>query len=276
MRMLLLVLLLLQGTYLQAQKDTYVGLFSGLSYYQGDLIEKKIDVSELHFAFGVFTRIDIWRYLSLRAGFYKGVISGDDANAFNPERIRRNLNFRSHLFEVNLIGEVNLLRILFPASDQMIIPYVFGGIAIFHFNPRTQYKNGWVTLQPLGTEGQGLIGFPEKYNRTEPAIPYGFGVKVKINHLGSVGIELGWRNTFTDYLDDVSSRYVDRNSLIATNGLLAATLADRTSELINYTDFSNTPGTLRGNPDVLDSYVFVGLSVAINLNKAAKETPQKL
>ena len=34
----------------------------------------------------------------------------------------------------------------------------FVGVGGFYFNPKAKYEGKWVSLQPLGTEGQGLNG----------------------------------------------------------------------------------------------------------------------
>jgi hypothetical protein len=52
-----------------------------------------------------------------------------------------------------------------------ITPFLFGGIAVFKFNPTTEAADGnTYELQPLGTEGQGTTEYPDMkkvrtYNR---------------------------------------------------------------------------------------------------------------
>ena len=42
-------------------------------------------------------------------------------------------------------------------------PYGIIGVGVYHFNPKTQDKNGnWVALQPLHTEGQGFPEYPDR------------------------------------------------------------------------------------------------------------------
>ena len=59
-------------------------------------------------------------------------------------------------------------------------------------------------LQPLGTEGEGFYKGEKKYNLTQLAIPIGGGFKYAISNNVRIGIEVGFRKLFTDYLDDVS------------------------------------------------------------------------
>jgi hypothetical protein len=43
--------------------------------------------------------------------------------------------------------------------------------------------------------------------------PFGFGLKYALNRQISVGLEYGARWTFCDYIDDVSTTYIDNNWL---------------------------------------------------------------
>src|SRR5205085_5282395 len=80
-------------------------------------------------------------------------------------------------------------------------------------------------LEPLGTEGQGVNGMkPSK--RVPIALPIGGGIKVSLGRMG-IGLELGARRTYTDYLDDVSTIYPDMNALLLNNGPVAVALSDR-------------------------------------------------
>lgn len=256
-------------------QQSHIGLFTGLSYYSGELSENHADISELHFALGVQYRYEISRYVALRTGLHFGKISGSDANSRQTMQQDRNLSFHSKLSELQFIGEFSLFRIVFEHRNYIISPYLFGGLAVFHFNPKTEYNNQVVKLQPLGTEGQGIQGFPDQYKLLQTAIPFGFGIKMQVNPLMTIGVELGLRRTFTDYLDDVSTIYVDKDILTEYNGLMAANLSDRTS--VNpILDESPTPGSSRGNPQTKDWYYFTGLSIYMSLNRYKQTQKVKL
>jgi hypothetical protein len=142
----------------------------------------------------------------------------------------------------------------------MFSPYVFGGIAGFHHNPKAVYNNQWYELQPLSTEGQ------TPYGLYQLAIPGGVGAIVYLTDAISIGIEGGLRKTFTDYLDDVSGTYVDVNELRETNPI-AAGLAYRTPEYMDVDplDMPNPIGNIRGNAKRRDVYFFTGLTFMINI-----------
>jgi opacity protein-like surface antigen len=240
--------------FLQAQ-TLEVGVMAGLSSYQGDLAPSNLKTSfgKFHAAFGGFARYNINNYFTAKLGINYGTISGDDAN----EGRKRNLSFRSNILEFAVTGEWNILGYRPYALERVFSPYLFAGISVFNFNPRAQYEGEWVDLQPLGTEGQSMQGFEEKYNLVELSIPFGAGVKYAINDQWNLGIEFGFRKTFTDYLDDVSGDYVDEEQLIAGNGELSAALANRSGEPIE-------GGTRRGNDSVSDWYIFTGISISYN------------
>lgn len=239
---------------LQAQ-HTEIGLLAGISNYQGDLAPSNLKTSlgQTHAAFGIFGRYNFGDFVAARLGFNYATISGDDAKYDR----KRNLSFRSSLLEFSLTGEFNILGYQPYALQRVFSPYVFAGVAMTHFNPRTKYDGEWVELQPLGTEGQGIQGYPSKYNLLAFSIPVGIGVKYALNDRWNIGLEVGMRKTFTDYLDDVSTNYVEEDVLLAGNGELAATLANRTGGEV-------APGSVRGNPDNDDWYVITGITVSYN------------
>lgn len=255
MKKIVLILLMTSPVLLWSQ-GFEAGLMAGVSSYQGDLSPGKLKTSlgKFHVAFGGFGRYNINNYFSVKLGLNFATLSGDDAK----EGRRRNLNFRTNLIELGVTGEWNILGYQPYALQRVFSPYIFGGVGFFHFNPRTQDDDGeWVNLQSIGTEGQGMTGFSSKYSLFEVVIPFGIGAKYAISDTWNVGIEFGFRKTFTDYLDDVSGNYVDEEALIAGNGPLAAALANRSGEPI-------VAGTGRGNDAVHDWYIIAGITLSYN------------
>ncbi len=240
-----------------------LGLFSGVSNYMGDLQQVRFDKDELHEAYGVYWRYNFGKRVSLKLQAYKGVISGSDAHFKNLLTSRRNLSFRSDIFELGAQWEFSLTY-FGEESRRMAAPYFFVGAAWFHFNPMARYQGEWVELQPLGTEGQGLFpGAGQPYKLEQWAIPLGVGFVLSLGRHLNLGFELGFRKTFTDYLDDVSGAYPDQLILAEVNPLAAA-LSYRTPEVT--TDYNPNPaGTLRGNPQNKDLYFFGGLTFSWNV-----------
>ncbi|ULQ53998.1 DUF6089 family protein [Flavihumibacter fluvii] len=263
MRKFLAVLITLSPLTLLAQQWQITG-FGGISNYQGDLQEKRVTTSQSHGAFGVGVQYGLTDHVVLRSGFTYGKISGDDKLA-NDEFLRlRNLNFTSQIVEFNFMAEYDFLSL----EQYKFTPYIFAGIALFGFDPYTNDTLGnRYYLQPLGTEGQGLAEYPENkpYHRVQPSLPFGAGIKFKVNDQITLGYELGMRKTFTDYIDDISNRYVDQAALLAGSGPKAVELSYRSGELKDGNPVYPVDGTKRGSPEGKDWYNFQGITVSYRL-----------
>ncbi len=242
-----------------------LGALYGFSGYMGDLQQSHIEVSELHKSYGIFSRINFNKFLSTRLSVAMAKISATDANyqTLEPRRMR-NLSFESPLYEGSLQLELNFLR--FGMCDNPLAKsYFFSGISGYYFNPQTQYKGQWIELQPLGTEGQLIAQNNDaSYSLIQMAIPIGFGFRIFPAKFVSIGFELGFRKTFTDYLDDVGSVYPDLTVLSESNPLAAA-LSFRTPEL-GYESGLNPAGQARG-ANGNDTYFIGGVSLSIILSK---------
>ncbi len=238
------------------------GIFVGGSNYAGDLVESNLqyEASETNLAGGLLIRYNINDWVGVRGAFTYGQISGSDANAEAEYRLERNLSFRSNIYEFSVIPEFNILG--FNPYDRYYSPYVFVGLGIYNFNPEAELDGQWYDLQPLSTEGQGMEGRPSQYNLTQLSIPMGIGFKYAVTEYWTIGLELTARYTFTDYLDDVSTNYVDRNELIAFRDETAANLANRTGEYLG-TEPVNNPGEPRGGSN-RDWYSWSGITVTYN------------
>jgi hypothetical protein len=126
-------------------------------------------------------------------------------------------------------------------------------------------------LQPLSTEGQGLSQFPKQkpYKLTQVALGFGIGARYAINSNMNIGAEFTQRKTFTDYLDDVSSIYVDYNTLMQAKGAKSVEMAYRGDELPGGQAYPGH-GEQRGTPSEMDWYYFFGLNFEIRLSAFGK------
>jgi hypothetical protein len=75
-------------------------------------------------------------------------------------------------------------------------------------------------------------------------IPIGLGIRLKISPNVNFAVEGAYRKTFTDYLDDVSTKYTARSSDPVTAYF----------QNPNYPTFDPAVGAKRGNPSKMDSY----------------------
>jgi hypothetical protein len=155
---------------------------------------------------------------SLRTEITWFTLKGSDAASKQPEdgRIQRNLSFTSQNYEVNLSGIVSLGQ---------------------------KYA-----LRPLRTE---LVD----YSSFGVVIPYGLGMRFKIHPLANISVEGGYRKTFTDYLDDVSTVHAAQSSFTDP---IAQALTDRRPEIgLSLVE----PGHRRGNPKYMDSYFLLNVKL---------------
>ena len=63
----------------------------------------------------------------------------------------------------------------------------------------------------MHTEGQGFPQYPDRkdYKLTQMEVPMGFGFKFYVKENMFIGLEILHRKLFTDYVDDVSTNYID-------------------------------------------------------------------
>lgn len=260
MRKIFSLFLFLSLTFI-AQSQVQIGLFGGISNYVGDITDKAYQNSRG--AFGLTAGYQISPRVNLRAGFTLAKITGADSLSTHEDIRLRNLSFSSQISEFSLVAEFNA----FDMDARRWSPYVFGGLAVYHFNPYAfDRQNRKVYLQPLSTEGEGLTGYPQKpYALTQLALPFGGGIKYTIIPGVRIALEVGIRKTFTDYLDDVSGNYPDPNELLAAKGQEAVNLSYREDELPNGDLNFPQKGITRGSPKYKDYYYFTGIHLTFLL-----------
>lgn len=227
---------------------------------------------------------------SLKGSVITALLSGDDATTAEPVRQNRNLSFRSGLLEIGVTAELYpftektnhsyKIRGVWGSKSVTLSPYFVTGVGLALFQPKAKYNGDWVKLQPLGTEGQGLGGRPDKYHRYTISFPIGAGVKYLIDKNWSIGFEWSLRYSMSDYIDDVSTSYYIPSAIEAAYGTTAATLADRAIDpslgwtgVSQFADGSNNYKQ-RGNPNYNDAYSFAIFSVHYRLRKGTKFIPK--
>ncbi|MEZ4982616.1 MAG: DUF6089 family protein [Saprospiraceae bacterium] len=240
-----------------------IGGFYGVSNYNGELQDTRFDPRQANPAYGIFTRINFSKDVAISAQYFNSTISAHDTYSAGLSNTR-NLSFRTPVQEVGVQLELSLIGFGGNKKAPLAKSYIFGGVSGMYFNPQAKYQDQWVDLQPLGTEGQGMPGYQEKYSRYAVVIPLGMGFKVNVAKTVSLGLELGVRKTYTDYLDDVSSQYPDLEELERINPM-AANLSYREPEITGSP--GNPVGLERGNPENKDLYFFAGFTASFYLVK---------
>jgi hypothetical protein len=247
-----------------AQQRVHLTLFGGLSNYSGDLQEKQFTLQQSNFAFGAGIKYDLTPNIGIRLGFNRGTIEGDDKRNSDPMLQRRNLSFVSKITEGNLLLEYTLLNL----EERRVSPYIYSGLSVFHYNPYAYDSSGnKIYLKPLSTEGQGLGAYPDRkpYKLTQLAIPVGVGLKFRISENTVLSYEVTFRKTFTDYLDDLSTTYVDPFILAEQRGLKAVDMSYRGDELKDGNLDYPADGATRGGSKYKDWYYFTGFTLYIGL-----------
>lgn len=249
-----------------AQKSE-IGLLLGGSVYSGDLSPQLVNFKFVRPAAGLFYRHNYTSHWAAKVALFAGSITGDDAASSNDFQRNRNLNFTSRLFELTGNIEFNFFEYVTGDKKRPFSPYVFTGLSVFDFNPKTEINGNSVDLKPLGTEGQNLANPPFKaYSLVQMAIPFGLGIKWSIGPRLNLGFEFGSRKTFTNYLDDVGGAYPDRKRLLAESGPVAVALSNRSINKVLES------GRQRSSSLSTDWYSFAGITLSVTVGKTTKVT----
>lgn len=219
---------------------------------------------------------------AMRLAVNYGTISGKDEiikgqGGLEEARKFRNSDFRSRVLEGFIAAEVYptvLFEYDFEDLYHKIRPYGLIGVGAFHFNPQgtDPLTGNYVNLKDLSTEGQGFAEYPDRkpYKLTQLNIPMGIGVKYFASENTSISFEVIHRKTFTDYIDDVSTTYVDPNLFDQYFGVGSqkAQLARRMANKSDQGSGSSAgygPGDKRGTSTNMDAYYSFGFKVSFRL-----------
>ena len=265
------------------------GFNVGPSFFLGDLggnggkgkrFIKDVNFPLTNIMKGVFITVYPNEWLGIRAAIEDGVMEGDDRIIDSKGRDelwrkQRNLDFRTHLTEAYIAVELYPFMLLHKNDEDYkprLRPYGVLGVGAFKFNPQGSLTdaNGnktWYYLRPLHTEGQGFPEYPKRkeYSLTQINIPMGGGLKYYISERVNVGLELLLRKSFTDYIDDVSTNYIDPNLFDKYLSPQDAIIARQIFGIVTPSVTRNAPGVQRGNPNQNDSYFNVFLKCAVRL-----------
>lgn len=249
-----------------------IGIQAGITHYKGELAENLFKPGEIHPYVGAFFRHNWNRHWSYKLELNLGRISGSDTHSKNAFERNRNLSFYTNILELSPQIEFNFFPYETGNAAYPFTPYIFTGLSVFHFNPKAELNGEVFELQPLGTEGQGSNG-TKKYKRIQFAIPIGGGIKFAAGGSVGVGIEIGARRTYTDYLDDVSTLYPDQQVLLATEGSAAVAFSDRSLTIVDTS--SSIPAIYRkqrGDSKNKDWYLFAGVTLYFRLSSMIKDS----
>lgn len=229
-----------------------IGVFGGVSNYLGDLAPNLV-WKETHPAAGFDIQHNVSGYFSYSLNVNIGQISGNDANT--PSLAPRGLSFKSNILEFGPQLQFNFLKYGLRRGSKRFSPYIFTGFSFVHFDPVASYNGTTYHLQLMSTEGQGIIpGAGNQYSLWTYSIPLGAGFKINLSNRFNLHIHAAYMTTFTDYLDDVSGTYADKEVLASKKGDASAYFSDPTG----YARTSHQ----RGSPDTKDWYIMSGFTLS--------------
>lgn len=247
-KFVLIIFLFLLSYSLKAQTWEFGGGI-GAAGYMGDLnISDPLKPSGP--SFGIFAKRNFDGYLALRLNYSFGIISAADSNSRNLQFRQRNLSFTTTLSEVSVMAEFNFMRYIPSVTNSKYTPYMYLGVALLNYNPTTVFNGQKYDLRPLETEGQ-----KKQYSTSAFSIPYGAGLKYNLSGVVTMGVEIGYRNPNTDYLDDVGGYYA-----FAGHSTLQQQLSDRSGEKTGV--YIGSPGTQRGDLNPRDTYFFTQFTLS--------------
>lgn len=267
----LLLVALLVSRSLYAQYKLEYGISGGPSGYLGEIGGKDKDarpsIADLRLkssrpSFGIFVRKKYKKWLSVKLAAEYIRISGADSLSTIAGRAGRNLSFINDLkvitvqpnfyfFQTQDFARAGNARVDFRA-------FAFTGFSFIISDPKAKYQGATYKLRELKTEGQS-----KPYSKFTYGVPVGLGMDYTFDRKHRVGLEFCWNQTFSDYLDDISTVYADPSTLSSP---IAVALANRRGEVNPVKESSVAsrdqyyPGQIRGNPNLNDSFVLTSLS----------------
>ncbi len=282
------------GDWKKYRKEVFVSM--GSAHFLGDLGGKDkvgtdfspvdLDWNQSRTAFGVGYRYKIQRWFNVAGTFNHLIVRGDDAQTQEIFRNNRNLNFKSNIFELSVRAEIgyssarsgNRYSIKKTLTSRVHKRnwnlFAYTGVGGFYYNPKARLNGAgrYVKLRPLHTEGQGLPGSPKQYSNFSVSIPFGAYYKVTWDRKWSLGIDVCWRKTFTDYIDDVSTSYYDPVALNAAYGPTTVKFADPSKGQIAGFSSPAADGTPAQRGDIeKDSYFSIQLTFGYTFKKTKRK-----
>jgi hypothetical protein len=240
---------------------------------------KDLNNGKSYLSGGIYVNVSYKNAIGLRLELCNGKVSADDqvlstvsSGDIARFRYNRNLNFQSSIKEYSGMIEIHplLLFVDYEARDQeppKYSPYLLGGYGSFKFNPQLKDGNRLIDLQPLSTEGQGFKEYPDRpvYKLTQTNYPFGLGLRYEISPIINLRGEFVYRLLTTDYLDDVSTNYIDP-TLYALNGFTGTKLENALFLNNRESNGQKTdPGGKRGSPTNNDAYYASTIKIGVFL-----------
>ncbi len=166
------------------------------------LLDTQLDATGLNF--GVFGRYRFAEMYAFKMEFNYGELSG--ADSLTPEtsgRHNRGFCFDNQIYELAFKGEVYLPKYMLNVPFDI---YGYVGLALFYHDPDLRVPDPDDFEKP-------------SFSHFQPSIPMGFGVHYTFENDFRIGYNIGWRKTFTDHLEGVSTQHSRGNDSFYFNAI---------------------------------------------------------
>ncbi len=160
-----------------AQKKADIGIFIGGAYYQGDINHARL-FYHVNPSYGVLYRFNLNKRFAFRGNLIISSLFGNDKDFTYSYQTYRNWKFTTPLVDVSGQTEFNFKNYHVGNKQYPNTPYVFLGLSF---------------IIASYAENPYIIG-----------IPFGLGYKQNIGKRIGIGVEWGYRKTFSDYIDNLS------------------------------------------------------------------------
>ena len=268
----------------------FLGDLGGLNKKGTDYSPADLEFALTRPSLSLAYKYKIEKYFNIQSSLSYLLVAGNDKFTKDKFRNNRNLNFKSNIFELAVRAEYSLFFSLDGIKSRLknglskksnsksneLIGFI--GAGVFYFNPKGKDPTSGVyeKLYPLHTEGQGLPGGPKQYKRIAICIPRGIAWQISLTKLINIGVEMNYRKTFTDYIDDVSTTYYfDRNALLEAYGPKSLSLSDPSLGNIPGASLPNGDGTGAQRGDK-ENDSFMSMQVKISYLLSSKRNRSKL
>ena len=210
----------------------------GTAVYSGDIL-RKIDAGQSGLQGTLFGKRNFDNVWSLKVGLNLAeIMAADSIRPIDAMASLRQGHFTGRITELSAIMEFNFLDYVNQKSEFRFSPYAFFGLGYAFVN----------------AEGRINAGAPvENYRTRTLVIPFGGGVKYLLTDQLTLGMELGFRPTTSDALDQLDSTLPALPRYDSPRG-------PNTKALPQSLNF--------GNPNSKDWYYFLGLTLSYTITKA--------
>ena len=244
--------------------DTYskfgIHAGAGIAAYHGDLMQSDANMfKQASYSFSAGASYSFIKKLSASLDFGIQQLKAADSKNSGEQYKARNLSFKSTVFDIAVSAEYSILDL----DRYMLTPYVSAGVGVMFFNPYTTSAAGNKQyLRELGTEGQGLAAYPDRkmYKKSAVEFPLGIGAKYPLSDKIALKLDLKYRITGTDYLDDVSINGYPDKALLDARNPVTATFTWRGNE-VGQGGYPKNLALPRGNPNNKDGYLTIQFKV---------------